>query len=251
MNNRRAIAWRWTFPPKIQREMATLQNPCRTLLISNFEMAGTIGQANVLTQHTPVEGKTIHIFCDNTPVLVSWQTKRSTTTVRAAAQLLQLSAAHQRTHCYHLKIQHLAGKLNNMVGGRVHTFNLLHLNCTRQHLLASDLGAIATAISQGVTPNAPDKYTRFGKSGPTSVTITNGIWDLRTLLTQLSPYSLSNIDFTTDALPLLGTRLQSTTSDVCHRAGTPKPQHASSVLTGFMRRTANSATFSPGTCQPC
>lgn len=67
-NDSGAIAWRWAFMDKIQQqEMVTSDTP----ISEDFELSGTIGHADVLTQHAQVEGETIHTFCDNTPA-VSW-----------------------------------------------------------------------------------------------------------------------------------------------------------------------------------
>jgi hypothetical protein len=89
------IVWRAPFPIAIQQALVSFENPTGTITNSDLELAGTIGNADVLVHAVDCRHRTIATMCDNTPA-VSWQKKRSVTTAGAASYLLREASLHQR-----------------------------------------------------------------------------------------------------------------------------------------------------------
>jgi hypothetical protein len=94
------ILWRHKFPPAIQNQLVSVQNPLGTITNSDLELAGSIAHDDILASHVPVARLALCSFSDNSPT-VAWRNKGSATTSGPAAYLLQLFALHQR----HLEIK--------------------------------------------------------------------------------------------------------------------------------------------------
>ena len=109
----KAYLWRKPFPDSVQRNLVSYENPTGTITNSDLELAGTIGQADMIVTTVDCRERTIHTATDNTPAL-SWQLKGSATTTGPAAYLLRLQALHQRHHRYLGKYSHISGPLNQM-----------------------------------------------------------------------------------------------------------------------------------------
>jgi hypothetical protein len=107
------LLWRTPFPAKVQAQLVSEQNPKGRITNSDLELAGTIMHQDVLADHTPVAGETIHTFCDNTPA-VAWRTKGSTTSTKSTAYLLRIAALMQRNQRCHHTIEHISGDDNRM-----------------------------------------------------------------------------------------------------------------------------------------
>ena len=110
----RPILWRARFPPKIQAQLVSQDNPAGSITNSDLELAGAIAQDDVLSSALPdVAHLSTCTFSDNTPA-VSWKTKGSTSTQGPAAYLLQTAALHKRHHRYQNELHYLPGRLNTM-----------------------------------------------------------------------------------------------------------------------------------------
>ena len=108
------ILWRARFPPKIQSQLVSVDNPSGSITNSDLELSGAIAQDDVLTTALPtVAHLSTCTFSDNTPA-VSWKTKGSTSTHGPAAYLLQTAALHKRHHRYQNELHYLPGRLNAM-----------------------------------------------------------------------------------------------------------------------------------------
>jgi hypothetical protein len=105
--------WRQKFPDFITEAMVSWQNPSGNITNSDLELAATIAQHDVITQHIDIRERTVHTLTDNTPT-AAWQTKGSTTTTGAAAYLLRLQALHQRHYRYLVRHSHIRGECNIM-----------------------------------------------------------------------------------------------------------------------------------------
>jgi hypothetical protein len=85
------LLWRAPFPPEVQARLVSDKNPLGDIITnSDLELAGTMGQQDVLAQTRDCRERKICTLSDNTPA-VSWQRKGSTTAAGAAACLLRLS----------------------------------------------------------------------------------------------------------------------------------------------------------------
>lgn len=107
------LLWRCPFPPDIQAQVVSWDNPKGNLTNSDLELAGTIAGLDVVTSQHDVREHTISTLTDNTPAL-AWQRKGSTTTTGPAAYLLRLRALHQRHYRYVGQFGHIPGKANVM-----------------------------------------------------------------------------------------------------------------------------------------
>ena len=86
--------WQARFPPKIQSQLVSLNNPSGSITNTDLEISGAIAHDDILTTALPtVAHLSTCTFSDNTPA-VSWKTKGSTSTQGAAAYLLQTAALH-------------------------------------------------------------------------------------------------------------------------------------------------------------
>ena len=107
------ILWRSPFPTPVVKSLVSFDNPSGTITNSDLELAGTIGQLDVLAQAADIREQTIHNLTDNTPTLY-WHRKGSTTTTGPAAYLLRLAALHQRHHRYLAQHDYIPGPSNVM-----------------------------------------------------------------------------------------------------------------------------------------
>jgi hypothetical protein len=107
------LLWRAPFPIEIQKDLVSFSNPKGKITNSDLELAGTIGQHDVLVHHIDCRERTIHTLTDNTPAL-AWQTKGSTTTTGVPAYLLRIQALHQRHFRYLVRLAHIKGDYNVM-----------------------------------------------------------------------------------------------------------------------------------------
>lgn len=107
------ILWRAKFPPEVTRELVSFENPKGAITNSDLELAGAIGQQDVLVQEVNCAGRTILPMGDNTPS-VSWHHKGSTSTTEAAAYLLRINSLHQRHFQYLAKAGWIRGSANAM-----------------------------------------------------------------------------------------------------------------------------------------
>jgi hypothetical protein len=87
--------WRVPFPAKVTRQLVSTDNPGGCINNSDLELAGAVGQHNILCQLANVADLKFHNFYDNTAT-VFWERKGSATTVGPAAYFLRLQALHQR-----------------------------------------------------------------------------------------------------------------------------------------------------------
>jgi hypothetical protein len=108
------LVWREPFPPNVQADVVSFDNPKGTVTNSDLELAGTIVHQAVLGSQVAVEGETAHTLCDNTPA-VAWRTKGSTTSTHRNALLLRLAAAQRRVQRANHRISHIAG-VDNVMG---------------------------------------------------------------------------------------------------------------------------------------
>jgi hypothetical protein len=95
--------WRSPFPAKVTRQLVSTDNPEGRINNSDLELAGSVGQHDILCQLADVADVTVHNCFDNIS-MVFWQRKGSATTVGPAAYLLHLQALHQRH--YHFALLH-------------------------------------------------------------------------------------------------------------------------------------------------
>jgi hypothetical protein len=161
------IVWRVPFPLHIQKDLVSTNNPTGSITNSDLELAGTIGNADVLVHAVDCRHKTIATMCDNTPA-VSWQGKGSVTTAGAASYLLREASLHQRQHRYLQVTSHIPGDRNTMADIASRRFDLsdsqlLHLFDTRfpqtrtwqlHHLKPAMLSQLICAL-QRQRPNRP------------------------------------------------------------------------------------------------
>ena len=89
------LVWRVPFPPEIQREFITRENPKGSISISDLEMAGLLLHYIVLEYIVDVRHKHVGAFCDNTPT-VSWAAKLASKRSRCGGRLLRALALRQR-----------------------------------------------------------------------------------------------------------------------------------------------------------
>jgi hypothetical protein len=108
-----AYVWRHAFPDAVRNQLATVDNPNGTITNSDLELAGTIGQHDVVACTLDVRELTIHSVHDNSPT-VFWNRKGSATTQGPTAYLLRYQALHQRVHRYTALHDFLPGHLNRM-----------------------------------------------------------------------------------------------------------------------------------------
>ena len=106
--------WRARFPPEIQARLVSEHNPQGSITNSDLELAGAIGQEDVIAHTTDVREQYVYTLDDNTPT-ISWQGKGSTTTTGPAAYLLRVQALHQRYYRYCPCFSHITGEANVIV----------------------------------------------------------------------------------------------------------------------------------------
>jgi hypothetical protein len=94
-SNLRLILWRSPFPADVQDALALTRNPTGAITNSNLELAGAIGNQDILVQEVACRGRTNAGLCDNVPAVV-WHRKGSTTT----AHLKPILHASWRFYAY-------------------------------------------------------------------------------------------------------------------------------------------------------
>ncbi|GKZ00083.1 hypothetical protein MPSEU_000961700 [Mayamaea pseudoterrestris] len=107
------ILWRARFPPHIEADLVSFDNPHGTITNSDLELFGTVLHHDVLAHNFDIRERTIHTSHDNTPA-VAWQRKGSTTSTGPAAYLLRCQSLHQRTHRYVPLHDYIPGPVNEM-----------------------------------------------------------------------------------------------------------------------------------------
>lgn len=108
-----ALVWRFPFPPSVQSQLSSFDNPTGPITNSDLELAGTVVQQAVLSDHAPLSGETIHTLCDHTPA-VSWRQKGSSTSTQVRASLLRMVSLLRRNQRVNHQISHIAGSDNSM-----------------------------------------------------------------------------------------------------------------------------------------
>jgi len=81
------IVWRVEFPPEVQQQMITHDNPRGSISNSDLEMTGLLLHWIVLELVTDLSHAHVACWCDNTPT-VAWASKLLSTKATTAAQLL-------------------------------------------------------------------------------------------------------------------------------------------------------------------
>ena len=115
--------WRLPFPPDIQADIVSTNNPAGSITNSDLEHCGLLGQVSVQADHFPVTYATIYNLSDNTPA-VSRVRKGAVSSDGAAAHLCAYACAHQREHRYCHISSHISGPANAMADD---TSRLQHL----------------------------------------------------------------------------------------------------------------------------
>jgi hypothetical protein len=112
-SNLRPILWRSLFPADVQDALVSTRNPTGAITNSDLELAGAIGNQDVLVQEVDCHGCTTAGLCDKVLAVV-WHRKGSTTTAGPAAYLLRLSSLHQRHFRYLATLDYIQGSANAM-----------------------------------------------------------------------------------------------------------------------------------------
>lgn len=105
------VLWRMPFPRDIQDRLVSHSNPHGDLTNSDLEEAGAFLHQDCGAQCFDIRERTSLSRTDNTATLY-WQRKGSTSTSKAAAELLRLQAFHQRFHREVRLNDYLPGPLN-------------------------------------------------------------------------------------------------------------------------------------------
>ena len=107
------ILWQARFPPKIQSQLVSYDNPNNLVTNSDLQLSSAITHNDVLANALPlVAHLSTCTFSDNTPA-VAWK-KGSTSTNGPVSYLLQTAALHRRHYCYQNELQYLPSWLNTM-----------------------------------------------------------------------------------------------------------------------------------------
>ena len=109
----RPVLWRSPFPAHIQARVVSYDNPTGDITNSDLELAGAIGQHDIVAQQWDVRHTTIATRNDNSPT-VGWTLRGSVSRDAPVAYLLRLFALHRRVYRYTTAIEHLSGDLNRM-----------------------------------------------------------------------------------------------------------------------------------------
>ena len=107
------ILWRHKFPQEIVKQLVSFNNPAGSINNSELELAGIIGNNDVLVHEADVVETTTATGMDNLAAL-SWSTKGAVLTTKPASDLLRFSAIHQRTHRYQQQNFFVPGDANGM-----------------------------------------------------------------------------------------------------------------------------------------
>ena len=107
------LLWRQRFPPPVESNVVSWENPRGKLTNSDLEQAGVIAHADVLAQHQDLRERTICSLSDNI-ASVSREARGSTSTDSPSAYLCRLASLHQRFFRYRQRLAHIPGILNVM-----------------------------------------------------------------------------------------------------------------------------------------
>lgn len=91
------VVWRLPFPQDIQDRLVSFDNPGGDITNTDLELAGSIMHQECAVQCFDVRERTTLSRTDNMGTMY-WQRKGSTTTTKAAAELLRIQGLHQRYH---------------------------------------------------------------------------------------------------------------------------------------------------------
>jgi hypothetical protein len=117
------LLWRFQWPPEIQRELITSDNPGGSISISDLELAGGILHLDVICQEYDVRERTLLSKTDNLAALF-WQRKGSTTSQAVPPYLLRLLGIHQRLHHYVPRHDYISGESNPLADAASRLFHL-------------------------------------------------------------------------------------------------------------------------------
>ena len=118
--------WRAPYPPDIQAQVVSTDNPMGALTNSDLEQSALTVHHDVVCNAYDVRELTVSTCSDNTPA-VSRLHKGSLTTDKAAAYLCRLQSSHQRHHRYCPEVSYIPGPANAMADD---CSRLLHLTDT-------------------------------------------------------------------------------------------------------------------------
>ena len=182
----RPILWRFQWPPDIQADLVSEDNPNGRITNSDLELAGAFLQLEAASQNFDVRERTILARTDNLPTLF-WTRTGSTTTTRVPAHLLRLFGIHQRFHRYIPRHDYVPGKLNPLADDSSRMFHLTdsallsHFNLSYPQPLSYKLWTPSQHITSAVIsalrrkPCKPESLlveppppTLTGPSGPSS-----------------------------------------------------------------------------------
>ena len=107
------ILWRHRFPQDIVSDLVSSANPHGSINNSDLELAGIIGNNDVLAHVADILETTTATGTDNSSAL-SWSTKGAVSTSGPAAYLLRLQAIHQRRYRYQQRNFFVPGVANRM-----------------------------------------------------------------------------------------------------------------------------------------
>jgi hypothetical protein len=117
------LLWRATWPQKIQDRLVSHDNESGDVTNSEYELAASVAQFDVLAQCVDIHQHTVHNLSDNSAT-VAWQRKIATSTIGTVRYLLQLQAPHQRHHRYFALHDFIPGIVNVMADRCSRMFHL-------------------------------------------------------------------------------------------------------------------------------
>jgi len=108
------IVWRVEFPPDIQQQLVSHENPQGKISNSDLEMVGLILQWLVLENFAELAHAHVACWCDNTPT-VAWASRLLSTKAKKAARLLRILALRMiACQASPLTTLHIEGERNHM-----------------------------------------------------------------------------------------------------------------------------------------
>jgi hypothetical protein len=175
--------WRSLLPEKVTCQLVSTDNPEGRINNSDLELAGSVGQHDILCQLADVADVTVHNCYDNTAT-VFWQRKGSATTVGPVAYLLRLQASHQRHYRYAPLHDYIPGGVNLMADVTTRSWELTddallaHFECHFSQTLSWTLCQLQKPMSYALTStllmrtyapellfNGPKPKTSIGRGG--------------------------------------------------------------------------------------
>jgi hypothetical protein len=120
------IIWRHQFPPEIQDEVVSEDNPRGKITNSDLELAATFVHLDIAVAHFAAPHQTLSVLSDNSAA-VAWQQKGSSSSASATAYLLRLQGMHQRHFRYHAQFNHISGDANCMADHASRAFDTADL----------------------------------------------------------------------------------------------------------------------------